>query len=395
MKKTRVLQEIRKMRFEQIYTQRTEKTLTVEEASTLLGVHERTFRRWCRRYEEEGAEGLADARLDKIAHNAADTNEIIELLTLFETRYPRFNVAHFYEKYLSEHRGSRSYTWVKTQLQSAGLVNKAKKRGAHRRKREREPMTGMMIHQDGSTHEWVPEKQWDLIVTMDDADNYIYSMFFVEEEGTWSSFQGVNEVITKQGLFCTFYSDRGSHYWNTPVAGSKVDKLNLTQFGRAMQELGVEMIPAYSPEARGRSERMFGTLQGRLPNELALAGITDMDEANHFLKTTYLEAHNQRFSVNATSPETAFVSWIESRKKLDDILCVQEIRIVAKDNTVSYKNKQLQIPKDDYGYHYARKKVTIREYQDGTMSIAFGPRFLGYYDQEGKRIEESKLGKAA
>ena len=195
MQKTRVLQEIRNMRFTEIYTQRTARKLTVEEAAKLLNIHERTFRRWCRRYEEEGAEGLADERLDRVAHNAADASEVIELVTLFETRYPRFTVAHFFDKYITEHKGTRCYTWVKRQLQEAGMVKKAKKRGAHRRKREREPMVGMMIHQDGSTHEWVPNKKWDLIVTMDDANNEIYSMFFVEEEGSWSSFQAIKEVI--------------------------------------------------------------------------------------------------------------------------------------------------------------------------------------------------------
>lgn len=383
------------MRFEEIYTQRTARKLTVEEAAKLLNIHERTFRRWCRRYEEEGAEGLADERLDRVAHNAADTDEVMALITLFETRYPRFNVAHFFDKYVTEHKGTRGYTWVKRQLQEAGLVKKAKKRGAHRRKREREPMAGMMIHQDGSTHEWVPEKQWDLIVTMDDATSEVYSMFFVEEEGTWSSIQGIKEVILQKGLFCSFYSDRGSHYWSTPKAGEKVDKNNLTQFGRAMKELGIDMIAAYSPEARGRSERTFGTLQGRLPNELALLGITDMQAANQFLKSVYLPAYNQRFSVKAKSDAEAFVPWIDSIKRLEDILCVQEMRVVAKDNTVSYKNRILQIPKDNYGYHYSKKKVLVREYQDGTLSLALGPRFLGYYDCDGKVMGLNTSSKAA
>lgn len=284
MNKTNVLQEIRTMRFEELYTQRTEGILTIEEAAKILGVDERTFRRWSQRYEEEGALGLADKRLDKIAHNAAGLDEVLELLTLFETRYPKFTVAHFYDKYRDEHKGTRCYTWVKNRLQESGLIQKAKKRGAHRRKREREPMPGMLLHQDGSTHAWVPEIYWDLIVTMDDANNKIYSAFFVDEESTFSSFQGIKDVIETEGLFCSLYTDRGSHYWNTDHKGEKVNKMNLTQFGRAMQRLGIEMIPAYSPEARGRSERMFGTLQGRLPKELALEGICDMHKANQFFK---------------------------------------------------------------------------------------------------------------
>ena len=320
------------MRFEELYQQRTEKKLTVKEAAMMLGIDERTFRRWCQRYDEEGAIGLADKRLDKLAHNAAGVDEVAELLALFETRYPRFTVAHFYDKYRLDHQGSRCYTWVKNRLQEAGLVSKAKKRGMHRRKREREPMTGLMLHQDGSTHAWIPSHYWDLIVTMDDANNEIYSAFFVEEEGTFSSFQGVNDVITEHGLFCSLYTDRGTHYWHTPQQGGKVDKTQLTQFGRAMRHLGIEMIPAYSPEARGRSERMFGTLQGRLPQELALEGISDMTKANQFLKEKYLHAHNDRFKVRPQSTDTAFVPWVNGNLKLDDILCLQESRVVNKDN---------------------------------------------------------------
>jgi len=390
MNQANVLQEIRKMRFEELYTQRTTGHLTVESAAKLLGVNERTFRRWSQRYESEGNSGLSDRRLEKAAHNAASLDEVLALLDLFTTKYPKFTVAHFYDKYRDAHKGARCYTWVKKQLQEAGVVKKAAKRGAHRRKREREPLVGMMLHQDGSTHQWIEGHYWDLIVTMDDATNEIYSAFFVEEEGTQSSFQGVKEVIEKHGLFCSLYTDRGSHYWNTEKAGGKVDKVNVTQFGRAMKHLGIDMIPAYSPEARGRSERMFGTLQGRLPQELALEAIKTMEEANHFLNEKYLPAHNRRFSVKASCEGGAFVPWIDSNLNLSDILCIQETRTVNKDNTVSYKNKMLQIPQDNYRYHYVKKSVTVHEYNDNTLSIFFGPRCLGRYDVNGLLLEKGK-----
>lgn len=274
MKATYVLQGVRTMKFVDVYERQRAKRLTVEQAADILGVSERTFRRWCNRFEEEGAKGLCDKRLARVAHNAAPTDEVIECINLFETRYRDFSVTHFYEKWCDNHQGKRSYTWVKNRLQEAGLVGKLKKRGTHRRARPRKPYVGMMLHQDGSTHEWVPDVKWDLIVTMDDASSEIYSAFFVEEEGTWSSFQGVKEVIEKKGLFCSLYTDRGSHYWTTPKVGGEVDKNNLTQFGRAMKKLGIEMIPGYSPEGRGRSERTFYTLQNGVPKELALAGIT-------------------------------------------------------------------------------------------------------------------------
>lgn len=296
------------MRFSDLFTQWTEKRLTQQEASMILGVSERTFRRYCRSFEEEGATDLYDARLAKIAHNAAPINEVMELLELFETRYSTFSTAHFYDMYKDKNGGSRSYNWVRLQLQEAGLTKKAKKRGAHHRQRERASMSGMMLHQDASTHEWIEGQKWDLIVTMDDATSEVYSGFFVDEEGTHSSFKGEQETIHKNGLFCSIYTDRGSHYWHTPKAGGKVDKDNPTQFGRAMQQLGIEMIAAYSPEARGRSERLFGTLQQRIPKELALEGITDMQKANRFINEVYWPKHNKNFAIQAQRSRICFCS---------------------------------------------------------------------------------------
>lgn len=386
--RTNVLQEIRLMRFKDLYEKQQSKKLTQAEAAELLGMSERTFRRCSRKYETEGAEGLADARLDKAAHNAAPTDEVSALLCLFETQYRQFNVSHFFDKYRLEHSGNRSYSWVKAALQNSGKVKQAKKRGEHRRKRPRASMAGMMLHQDASTHLWVPGIYWDLIVTMDDATSEIYSAFFVEEEGTWSSMQGVREVIEKKGLFCSFYSDRGAHYWHTPEAGGKVDKNNPTQFGRAMRQLGIEMIAAYSPEARGRSERMFGTLQGRLPQELAKANITKMHAANIYLKEAFIPDFNKRFMVEAEESDTVFISFtsLTSLTTLDNIFSLHEERKVHKDNTVRYKNLDLQIPKHDFRYSFQRAKVNVHEYQNGHMAIFYGPRCLGKFDSKGKLI---------
>ena len=216
-------------------------------------------------------------------------------------------------------------------------------------------LPGMLLHQDGSRHEWVVGQQWDLIVTMDDATNEHYSMFLVAEEGTASSFRGVGETIRAEGLFCSFYSDRGSHYWVTPAAGGKVDKAHLTQFGRALQQLGIEMIAAYSPEARGRSERAFATHQERLPKELAHAGITDLAAANRYLARHYRPAFNAEFAVPAREEGSAFVPWIGG--PLDDILCEQVERTVGNDNCVRYENLFLQLPADRHRCHYVKAKV--------------------------------------
>ncbi len=272
MRRTEWLQETRKMRFAEAYEGWRERRLTQEEAARLLGVHERTFRRYIDRYEEAGLDGLLDRRLSQVSQRRAAVDEVLRLTELYRSRYEGWNVKHFHSFYRRIHAGVRSYTWVKQRLQEAALVPKAPGRGKHRKRRERAPLPGMMLHQDGSTHTWVAGRQWDLIVTMDDATNEHYAMCFVEEEGTASSFQGVQEVIGQRGLFSSLYTDRGSHYWHTPEAGGKVDKNHLTQFGRAMRQLGIELIPAYSPEARGRSERAFQTHQGRLPKELAAQG---------------------------------------------------------------------------------------------------------------------------
>jgi len=384
------------MRFDEAYDGWCTRRLTQEEAAQLLGVCDRTFRRYIDRYEEEGLEGLADKRLAQVSHYRAPVDEVLALETLYRERYDGWNVQHFFERYREQHGGSRGYTWVKQRLQDGGLVKTGKRKGRHRRRRERAPLAGMMIHQDGSTHEWVAGQRWDLIVTMDDATSEVYSGFFVEEEGTWSSLQGVRETLEKKGLFSSFYSDRGSHYWITPQAGGAVDKEHLTQFGRAMEQLGITMIAAYSPQARGRSERLFRTLQDRLPKELEQAGITGMAEANRFLTQRFWPAFNRRFMAEAAEPGRAFVPLLGVA--LDDILCLKAERTVRRDNCVSYAGKVLQIPKIRGRCHYVKATVQVHEYRDGRMAIFHGPRKLATYEASGERViqaAEQEVGDAA
>lgn len=377
------------MRFEEVYTIWTESRLTQEEAARMLGTCARTFRRYIGRYEERGAEGLQDKRLEQASRRRAPVDEVQRLTSRYATQYRGWNVKHFHSWYARE-GGKRSYTWVKNTLQSAGLVAKAPIRGAHRKRREPCPLPGMMLHQDGSRHEWVTGKQWDLIVTMDDATNEHYSMFFVEEEGTSSSFKGIKEAIVRRGLFSSLYTDRGSHYWHTPEAGGKVDKEHLTQFGRAMRQMGVEMIPAYSPEARGRSERMFRTHQDRLVKELLAQGITTMEVANRYLRESYRKAHNKEFKRPAAEKGKAFIPWPGGN--LDDILCEQYERVVTPDNCVSFEGKSLQIPRSEHRCHYVRAKVRVHRYGDGTLAVFHGPRKLAGYDTEGRPRKSGKKG---
>jgi len=385
MKPTELLQEIRKMRFEEAYGAWTEKRLTQEEAAQLLGVCARTFRRYIDRYEEEGLDGLIDKRLSQVSHRKAPVDEVLRLETLYKERYDGWSIKHFYRFYRDHHKGTRSYTWVRNTLQKAGLVQKAAGKGKHRRRRERAPMAGMMLHQDGSTHEWVPGHHWDLIITLDDATSEHYSMFFVEEEGTASSFRAMQEVISAHGLPSSLYTDRGSHYWHTPQTGGKVDKRNLTQFGRAMAQLGIEMIPAYSPQARGRCERQFATHQARLPRELAARGITTLEAANQYLKAHYLPAFNREFAVKPAVEGSAFVPFIGPA--LDDILCEQYERTVNKDNCVAFEGRALQIPADQYRRHYVKARVRVYRYPDGTLALFHGPRKLASYTSEGLPFE--------
>ena len=391
MRRTEILQEIRIMRFEEAYGVWTEGRLTQEEAARILGVCDRSFRRYIHRYEEDGMEGLLDKRLTQASFRCAPADEVISLTRQYEGRYRGWNVKHFHAWYRRD-GGQRSYTWVKNTLQSGGLVRKGKKKGAHRKRRDPSPLPGMMLHQDGSAHARVPGKKWDLIVTMDDATGEHYSMFFVQEEGTSSSFQGVREVILQRGLFSSLYTDRGSHYWYTPEAGARVSKGQLTQFGRAMRQLGIEMIAAYSPQARGRSERAFGTHQGRLPQELAFHGITTMDVANRYPAEVYRPAYNTEFMQPAAEEGSAFVPWGGSN--LDDIVCEQYDRTVTADNCVSFEGKTLQIPANQYRCHYVRVRVRVHRYMDGSLAVFHGPRRLADYDAQGK-LKENKKRKAA
>jgi hypothetical protein len=284
-----------------------------------------------------------------------------------------------------------SYTWVKAALQGAGLVARAKKRGVHRRRRERRPLPGMLLHIDGSRHQWFQDERWyDLIVILDDATSAIYYAQLVEEESTFTVMAGLKEVIEGRGVFCALYSDRGSHFWLTPKTGGKVDPHRLTQVGRALRELGVQMIPAYSPQARGRSERNFGTWQGRLPQELRLRGIHSLEAANRFLREHYIAEFNGRFQVPARERGSAFVR--RSSKDLDLIFALQYQRTVNRDNTVSIQNLQLQIEPVRWRATLAGCTVTVHQHLDGTFTVTHGPQRLGQYSAEGVSLEKTKIG---
>ncbi len=352
------------------------------EAAALLGVSERTFRRWQARYEEDDEAGLLDRRLGKASGKRVPVDREQEVEALYRQRYAGFRAKHFHEHLVKDHGFAWGYTLTKTFLQSRGLLPKAPRKGAHRRKRERRPLPGMMLHQDGSRHVWLEgQPALDLIATLDDATGAIYSAVLVEEEGTASTFRALKETFGAHGLPMSLYTDRGSHYFHTAEAGGKIDRSRLTQVGRALEQLGVEHIGAYSPQARGRSERAFQTLQERLVKELKLAGITAIEAANAFIREVYLPAHNERFAVAPAQPGSAFtpIPGVD----LDEILCVQEERQVGNDNCVSYRTLKLQIPESPLRPHFVKARVKVHHYPDGSHAVFYGPRCIGRYDQKG------------
>jgi hypothetical protein len=379
------LQGRRMQKFRDVLSRWEQRELSMMEAGELLGMSERQFRRYRERFEEEGEAGLLDRRLGKASPRRIEADEIERMLELYRTTYRGWNVKHFHEQGMRDHKFAWGYTWTKAQLHAAGLVERAKRRGAHRRKRERKPCEGMMLHQDGSRHAWLERQpSLDLIVTMDDATSTIYSAFLVEEEGTTSTLQGLLEVFAAHGLPCALYTDRASHYFYTEKAGEAVDKNRLTQVGRALDRLGIEHIAAYSPEARGRSERMFGTLQDRLVKELKHAGVSDIATANQWLREVYLPRHNGRFAKPAALPEKAFVA--VDCELLSETLCIEEERVVGRDNTIAYAGLKLQLPESGMRAHYVKARVKVREYPDGSLAVLHGPRCLCRYDHAGGQL---------
>lgn len=386
-----VLQGVRQMRFEALLDRHERGDLSQGEAAEMLGITERTFRRWRDRLRDEGACGLVDRRIGKPSSRRAAAEEIQRMLGLFQEVYSDFTVKHFHEQLVKRHNYKLGYTVTRLSLQAGGLVRPAPKRSAHRKKRPRRSLPGMMLHQDASRFAWLPgdDRQYDLVVTLDDATSALYSGFLVEEEGTASSFRGLLEVIEQHGLFCELYTDRGSHYFHTPKAGEPVSKAIQTQVGRSLTQLGIGHIAAYSPEARGRSERAFRTLQDRLPKELRLAGITTLEAANRWIAQTYIPAYNAAFAVAPEQDGTAFVS--DRTGAARDILCIQEERRVGNDNTIKWRGLRLQIPSSPLRPHFVRAMVRVHEYPDGALAVFHGPHRLADYDAAGALVQPTSL----
>jgi transposase len=372
----------RMMKLQDVLLRAMAKKITWWQAAEIIGVTDRTIRRWRERLEEHGYDGLTDRRKGKPSFRRVPLQTCEQVLRLYQEKYFDLSIRHFHEKLQEEHGLELSYTWVQQALQGAGLVKKRGRRGPHRRRRERRPLPGMLLHIDGSKHRWFQDERWyDLLVILDDATSEIYYAQLVEEESTRTVMAALREVIEQKGLFCALYSDRGSHFFLTPKAGEPVDKHRLTQVGRAMKELSIQMIPAYSPQARGRSERSFGTWQGRLPQELRLAGMGTLEEANTFLRERYMAEFNRKFTVSAKERGTAFRK--ASRSDLDWIFSVQSERVVARDNTIAFRDQIWQLEKTRWRYSLAGCTVTVHEHLDGRISVRYGPHVVASWNASG------------
>ena len=386
----------RAMKIREVITRAMSGKITWLEAAEIIGITDRAMRRWRKRLELEGYEGLFDRRSRRPSAKRIDMATVERILKLYREKYFDLNVKHFVEKLHAQHEIQLSYTWVKTALQNAGLVKRYAKRGPHRQRRPRRPLTGMMLHVDGSRHRWIPgvDEYQDLIVIFDDATSEVYDVQLVAEESTVTVMAALKRVVESRGLFCSLYSDRGSHMAWTPKAGGPVAREYPTQIARALKELGIDLILAYSPQARGRCERIFGTWQGRLPQELRLHGIATMEAANEFLRQDWIAMHDASFSVKAEQTGTAFLPYTGA--DLDKIFSQQQDRIVDNDNTVRYDNRCLQIPQQTFRFSLARCHVLVCEHLDRTISLHYGPHRLGHYDSQGEllAILPSKTGHA-
>jgi transposase len=351
------------------------------EAAEIMGVTDRTMRRWRERLNEHGYSGLWDYRKRQPSPKRVPMQEVEQVLQLYLEKYFDFNVQHFHEKLRQVHGIHLSYTWVKTALQTAGFVKRRKKPGSHRKRRPRRALPGMMLHIDGSDHAWFQdERRHELIVILDDATSEIYYAQLVESESTRTVMAALREVIETKGLFCSLYSDRAGHFFVTPKRGERVDPARPTQVGRALQELGIKMIPAYSPQARGRMERNYGTWQGRLPQELRLHGITDLARGNEFLRCEYMAEFNRKFAVPAAQKGSAFVRL--RRNDLDWIFSLQHERTVSQDNTISMENRVFQLERTRWRNTLAGQTVVVHEHLDGRVSIRYGPHVIAQYSSD-------------
>jgi len=379
------------MKIQDVFTRTYRDKLTWREAAEILKVDERTVRRWKDTVEHRGYQGLVDRRKRRPSPKRAPLVIQDQVKKLYRDQYQDWNVKHFHEQ-LSKYGISYGYTWVKKLLQGAHFVEVKRRRQTHRKRRPRKPLTGMMLHIDGSKHVWLPHlhpQMQDLIVILDDANNDVYYAKLVPEENTHECMLALRQVVQNKGVFCSIYSDRAAHFFRTDEAGKPVNESRASQIGKALSELGVEMIPAYSPEARGRSERLFGTWQGRLPNELRLNEIKTIPDANRYILETFLLWHKKTLIKTPPERGTAFTRY--RGRSLDLVFSVKEQRVVNCDNTIQWNNRILQIEPSKFRISFAKCRVTVHEHLSGMLTVIYGPHVIGRFQPSGSAFSKRKI----
>lgn len=384
----------RAMKIQEVLMRALSGAITWLQAADILGLEPRSVRRWRARFEAGGAVALYDRRR-RPSPRKAPALEVQRLLRLYRERYTGWNVRHFYRFARRDHGVTLSYSFVKLALQEAGLVRKGRARGRHHRRREPRACFGELLHLDGSPHAWLrlaPELRATLITVVDDATTHLLYAQLWPTETTAAIFHALYAVFTTHGLPIALYTDRARWAFHTPKAGGPIDRTHLTQVGRALHRLGVEHIGAYSPQARGRSERLNRTVQGRLVNELALAGLTTLAAANRYLTERFLPDYNAEFARPPADPTAAFVPL--HGVDLEAILCEQEERCIGKDNVVTLDTVALQIAKQPGRPTCAGLRVTIRRDVHGQLSVWHGARCFGRYDAQGRPLPGARPQKA-
>ena len=371
----------------EVITKAIARQLSWVQASEILAVSARHMRRLRRRVGCWGMSAVMDQRGGRPRRKRMKAGTIEFLCRLKRDIYPDFSLRHFYEQVTERHGVKVSYNWLRLMLQEAGVVEKEPARGKYRRQRERRPMVGMLVHLDASTHQWISGlPSQDLVVALDDADGRILYARFFPQEGSASTFAALESVVRNYGRFCQLYTDRGSHFCQNGPAGELAEEQH-GQVSQPLRALGIRQILARSPQARGRSERAFGTIQGRLPQELRHHGITDYAAANRYLEQHFIADFNRRFTVKPAQAESAFVKL--AGIELDLMLSSKYERVVRNDNTVSFKNLILQLPSTRHRIHFVRCPVLVHQFSDGTLGISYQGRLLARYDGAGSPLQPS------
>ena len=380
-----VAREAKGMTTKEVIVKAIEGKLSWVQAADILGYTPRHMRRLKTMWLRQGYDGIRDQRGMQPRRRRIPLATIRALCALKRRQYPDFSIQHFWERATEQHGFTLSYTWTRLVLQAAGLAEKAPARGKYRRRRERRPMVGMLVHLDASTHRWLPAlPMQDLMVALDDADGRILDARFVPQEGTAATFASLLAVLTQYGRFAELYTDRGSRSAAPAARGAPPDADQHGQVSRALATLGIRQIFARSPEARGRSERAFGTIQGRLPQELRVAKIRTYAAANAYLREHFVRDFNRRFTVRPTQPASAYVPLQGLDLRL--VLSSQHGRQVQNDHTVQYEGRVLQLPRSPVRPHFVRCRVLVHDFPDSTLGISFQGQLLATYSRDGERL---------